>query len=134
MEAFLQRLQGLPMFAGHWNDYLDRYFRYDGEVLPSGAVRSKAAKHAIEEELRNLLHDRLWVYHHQVRCPTLILRAPDGLLAATGCLMTQEEAVAMAYAIPKSKLVVLPNTNHYTVLLGKNPRVRTALQTFLNTR
>ena len=131
LEMFLQMLQGLPMFQGRWNEYLERYFRYDVEVLPSGAVRSKVAKHAIEEELANLGRERLWVLHHQVKCPTLILRAPDGLLTATDCLMTQDEAEAMADAIPKSRLVVVPKTNHYTVLLGKNPKTRQAIREFL---
>ncbi|MBI2153241.1 MAG: alpha/beta hydrolase [Candidatus Rokubacteria bacterium] len=131
MEMFLQMLRGLPMFQGRWNDYLERYFRYDVEVLPSGAVRSKVAKHAIEEEVANLVRERLWVLHHQVRCPTLILRAPDGLLTATDCLMTQEEAEAMAHTIPKSRLVVVPKTNHYTVLLGKNPKANQAIRRFL---
>ena len=131
MEMFLQVLRGLPMFQGRWTDYLEHYFRYDVEALPSGAVRSKVAKHAIEEEVANLVRERLWVLHHQVKCPTLILRAPDGLLTATDCLMTQEEAEAMAEAIPKSRLVVVPKTNHYTVLLGKNPKTRQAIRKFL---
>jgi pimeloyl-ACP methyl ester carboxylesterase len=131
IEAFLERVKGLPMFAGRWNEYLERYFRYDVEALPGGAVRSKVAVHAIQEELGSLQRERLWVYHHQVRCPTLILRAPDGPLTATDCLMTQEEAQAMAHAIPKSKLVVVPGTNHYTVLMGHNPKVKTALRQFL---
>ncbi len=134
LEAFLKMLRGLPMFAGRWNDYLERYFRYDVETLPGGSVRSKVAKHAIQEELANAARERLWVYHHQVRCPTLILRAPDGLLAATDCLMTQEEAEAMAYAIPRSRLVVVPGTNHYTVLMGRNPKVRAAVRRFLRGR
>jgi pimeloyl-ACP methyl ester carboxylesterase len=131
LEAFLERMRSLPMFAGRWNDYLERYFRYDVETLPSGAVRSKAAKHAIQEELANLQRERLWVYHRQVKCPALIFRAPDGLLTATDCLMTQDEALAMAHAISRSRLVVVPKTNHYTVLLGKNPKVKTALREFL---
>lgn len=131
MEMFLQMLQSLPMFQGHWNHYLERYFRYDVEVLPSGAVRSKVAKHAIEEEVANLVRERLWVLHRQVKCPTLILRAPDGLLTQTDCLMTQEEAEAMAHAIPKSTLVVIPKTNHYTVLLGGHPRTKQAIRRFL---
>jgi pimeloyl-ACP methyl ester carboxylesterase len=45
--------------------------------------------------------------------------------------MTQEEADAMAHAIPRAKLVVVPGTNHYTVLLGQNPKVKTALRAFL---
>jgi pimeloyl-ACP methyl ester carboxylesterase len=124
-------MRGLPLFAGRWNDYLERYFRYDVEVLSSGAVRAKAAKHAIQEELANLQRERLWVYHRRVKCPTLIFRAPDGLLTATDCLMTRDEALAMAHAIPRSRLVVVPKTNHYTVLLGKNPKVKTALREFL---
>ncbi len=134
LEAFLQMVRGLPMLAGRWNEYLERYFRYDVEALPGGAVRSKVAKHAVEEELANLRRERLWADHHRVRCPTLILRAPDGLLTATDCLMTAEEARAMAHAIPKSSLVTVPNTNHYTVLMGHNPRVKTALRRFLRAR
>jgi pimeloyl-ACP methyl ester carboxylesterase len=132
LDAFLERMRGLPMFAGRWSDYLERYFRYDVETLPSGAVRSRAARHAIEEEVQNLARERLWVWHHQVRCPTLILRAPDGLLTATDCLMTEAEGRAMTRAIPRSRLVTITGTNHYTVLLGKQPRVRTALRRFLD--
>jgi pimeloyl-ACP methyl ester carboxylesterase len=131
LSAFLDRMRGLPMFAGRWNDYLERYFRYDVEALASGAVRAKAARQAIEEELRSLARERMWVDHHQVRCPTLIVRAPDGLLTATDCLMTREEARAMARAVPRSTLVEVPGTNHYTVLLGKNPKLRAALRRFL---
>jgi len=134
LELFLNFIRQLPMFEGRWNDYLERYFRYDVETLPSGAVRSKVAKHAIEEELANLERERLWVWHHQVRCPTLIFRAPDGLLTPTDCLMTREEGEAMAHAIPKSRLVVVPKTNHYTVLLGSHPKVKTALRAFLTGR
>lgn len=131
LDMFLGFVRMLPMFAGRWNDYLERYFRYDVEVLPAGTVRSKAARHAIEEEIANLERERLWVWHHRVKAPTLIFRAPDGLLTPTDCLMTQEEAEAIAHAIPRSKLVVVPGTNHYTVLLGQNPKVKTALRAFL---
>ena len=43
----------------------------------------------------------------------------------------EEEARAMTHAIPRAKLVVVPGTNHYTVLLGQNPKVKTALRAFL---
>jgi pimeloyl-ACP methyl ester carboxylesterase len=131
LDMFMGFVKALPMFEGRWNDYLERYFRYDVEVLPAGTVRSKAARHAIEEEIGNLERERLWVWHHRVKAPTLIFRAPDGLLTPTDCLMTQEEAEAMAHAIPRAKLVVVPGTNHYTVLLGQNPKVKSALRAFL---
>ena len=131
LEMFLGFVRMLPMFEGRWNDYLERYFRYDVEELPAGTVRSKAARHAIEEEIGNLERERLWVYHHQIKAPSLIFRAPDGLLTPTDCLMTQDEAEAMAHAIPRARLVVVPGTNHYTVLLGQHPKVKNALRTFL---
>jgi pimeloyl-ACP methyl ester carboxylesterase len=131
LDAFLEMVRGLPMFAGRWNEYLERYFRYDVETLPSGRVRSRVARHAIDEELRNLGRERLWAWHHQVRCPTLILRAPDGLLTATDCLMTADEGRAMVRAIPRATLTVVPGTNHYTVLLARSPVVTRALRRFL---
>jgi pimeloyl-ACP methyl ester carboxylesterase len=131
LPMFLEMLQSLPMFAGRWNDYLERYFRNDVEITPGGTVKPKAAKHAIEEEVANFARERFWVYHHKIKCPTLILRAPDGLLTETDCLMTQDEARALAYAIPRAKLVVVPNTNHYTVLLGKNEKTRRTVRSFL---
>jgi pimeloyl-ACP methyl ester carboxylesterase len=130
-EAFLAMLQGLPMFAGRWNDYLTRYFAYDVEPAPGGGVRSKVARHAVEEEVANLARVRLWVWHHRIQAPTLLLRAPDGLLTDSDCLMTQEEAEAMARAIPDCRLVVAPGTNHYTILLGAHPLVRGEVQAFL---
>jgi len=134
LSTFLAVLQSLPMFAGRWNDYLERYFRNDVQPIQGGAVKPKAAKHAIEEEVANFARERFWVYHHQIRCPTLILRAPDGLLTETDCLMTQEEARALAHAIPRAKTVVVPNTNHYTVLLGKSEKTRRAVRSFLQSR
>ena len=131
LDAFLEMLKGLPMFAGRWNDDLARHFTYDVEPGPGGGVRSKVAKHAIEEEVANLQRTRLWVWHHRVEAPTLLFRAPDGLLRADDCLMTQEEAEAMAHAIPDCRLVVVPDTNHYTVVLGENPVVKLELRAFL---
>lgn len=54
------------------------------------------------------------------------------LLGADDCLMTQEEAEAMAHGIPNCRLAVVPNANHYTVLLGGNPVVRRELRAFLD--
>jgi pimeloyl-ACP methyl ester carboxylesterase len=133
LDMFLALMQSLPMFEGRWNEYFDRYFRYDVEVLPSGAVRAKAAQPAVEEDVAQLQRERLWVKHRGVRCPTLILRAPDGLLGPDDCLMTEDEARAMAGAIARSTLVTVPDTNHYTILNGQIPAVKTALATFLAT-
>ncbi len=131
LEAFLGLMQTLPMFAGRWNEHLARYFTYDVEPGPGGGVRSKVVRHAIEEEIANLQRVRLWVWHHKITAPTLLFRAPDGLLTPDDCLMTQDEAEAMAHAIRGCRLVVVPGTNHYTVLLGGDPVVKRESAAFL---
>lgn len=131
LEGFLGVMQALPFFAGGWNEHLARYFTYDVEPGPGGGVRSKVARHAIEEEVAALTRTRLWVWHHKIRVPTLLLRAPDGLLRDDDCLMTQEEAEAMAHGIPGCRLVVVPKTNHYTILLGDNAVVLDAVRAHL---
>jgi len=129
---FLQVLHTLPMFAGRWNDSLTQYFTYDVEEVSGGGVRSKVSKRTVEEEISNLARERLWVWHHEVKVPTLVLRAPEGLMTATDCLMTEEEAEAITRAIPDCRLEVIPGTNHYTILLGDNPALRRALGSFLD--
>jgi pimeloyl-ACP methyl ester carboxylesterase len=133
-QAFRERMQALPFFAGHWNDHLTRYFDYDLEDAPGGGVRSKVPRHAIEEEVATLQATRLWVWHHRVQAPTLLLRAPDGLLRADDCLVTQEEAEAMAHAIPRCRLVVVDGSNHYTIVLGGLPAVAKEVAAFLGAR
>lgn len=96
--------QALPFFAGRWNDHLARYFDYDLEDV-DGGVRSKVPRHVVEEEVASLQRTRLWVW--------------------------QEEAEAMARAIPRCRLVVVEGSNHYTVLLGGLPQVRKEAAAFL---
>lgn len=131
LPAFLGTVRALPMFAGRWNEHLERYFTYDVEPTPAGGVRSKVPRPVMEAEIASLQRERLWALHHRLQAPVLLLRAPDGLLTADDCLMTQEEAEAMAHAIPRCRLVVVPGTNHYTILLGDQPLVRQELAAFL---
>lgn len=131
LEAFLAMLREVPLFAGRWNEHFTRYFTYDVEAGPSGGVRSKVPRRVVDEELANMARTRLWVLHHRIAAPTLLLRAPDGLLTATDCLMTQDEAEAMARAIPDCRLVVVPSTNHYTIVLGDHALVKREISAFL---
>jgi pimeloyl-ACP methyl ester carboxylesterase len=131
LEAYLAMLKTLPMFAGRWNDHLTRYFTYDAAPTPGGGIRSKVSRPAVEEEVGNLHRTRLWVLHHRVQAPALLLRAPEGLLTGEDCLLTQAEAEAMARAIPRCRLVVVPGTNHYTIILGDSPVLRQAALAFL---
>src|SRR5438552_18711944 len=107
LDAFVGLMKGLPFFAGRWNDHLTRYFAYDVEPAPGGGVRSKVAKHAIEEEVRALHRTRLRVWHHPIRVPPLLLRAPDALVRDDDSPMTEEQAAAMAPATPACRRLAI---------------------------
>lgn len=109
-------LDGITLAVGEW----------------PGPREADTDKRAIEEDVANLQRERLWVRHRQVQSPTLIFRAPDGLLGPGDCLMTEDEALAMAAAIPACRLVTVPGSNHDTVLLGETPEVKSALRAFLS--
>ena len=100
LDIFLGFVRALPMFAGRWNDYLERYFRYDVEDLPAGdgPLQGVAARHRGGD--RQPRARAALGLPPPDQAPTLIFRAPDGLLTPTDCLMTQDEAEAMARAIP----------------------------------
>jgi pimeloyl-ACP methyl ester carboxylesterase len=134
LPGLLAVLQTLPMFAGRWNAHLERYFAYDVEPGPTGGVVSKVPRHAIEEEVANLRATRLAPLHGRIVAPTLLLRAPDGLLREDDCLLTAAEAQAMASAIPACRVAVVPGTNHYTILLGDSPVAAREIRGFLDTR
>jgi hypothetical protein len=132
LQGFLAVLRTFPMFAGRWNAHLERYFTYDVEPGPGGGVVSKVPRHAIEEEVANMRRTRLSPLHGLIATPTLLLRAPDGLLRDDDCLMTPAEAEAMARAIPRCRLVVVPETNHYTILLGDTPVTGREIRAFVH--
>ena len=128
---YLARMQALPFLAAHWNRYLDRYFRYDAEVLPDGTVRSRVSGVVVETDVETLMPLSLSLYHPKIAAPTLILQAPDGLLTDTDAIMSQEEGERLANAIPGARLVTVARANHYTILLAPNLEALSEVNRFL---
>ena len=65
-----------------------------------------------------------------IRKPTLILRAALGMLGPDrGFILPADEAERMQTLIPNCQLVVVPETNHYTIILS--PVFQQAVTTFL---
>jgi pimeloyl-ACP methyl ester carboxylesterase len=131
LDDYLARMRALPMLAGRWNRYLDRYFRYDAEVLPDGAARSRVSRVAVEADAETLLPLELGRYHPKVSAPTLILRAPAGLMTDSDCILSREEAERLAGAIPDARLVTVAGSNHYTILLSRQPEALGKVSRFL---
>ena len=117
LDAYLQERQQSP--AHSWNPFWESYYRYDVEVHPDGTVTSRVPKAAIEEELMVNTSINPDVLLSRVQAPTLITRAPLGTLAPDrGFLMTAGEAERVKGIIAGSRIVVIPDTNHYTIILS----------------
>ena len=107
----------LPVFT--WNDLWEQYFRYDADVRPDGTVTSRVPKAAIEEESLALALTRSEALPDLVKCPTLVIRAAVGLLGPdAGFILPRDEAERLCSVIPDCRLLEVPDTNHYTVVVA----------------
>jgi pimeloyl-ACP methyl ester carboxylesterase len=118
LDAYLQERQQSP--AHSWNPFWEAYYRYDAEVHPDGSVTSRVPSAAIEEEIMVNTSINPDVLLSRIQAPTLIARAPLGTLAPDrGFLMTADEAERVKGIIAGSRLVEIPYTNHYTIILSE---------------
>lgn len=128
LDAYLGAMRRSPLWS--WNPFWEAYFRYDAEERAGGGVVSRVPKGAIAEENACNAAIRTEVLPDSVRAPTLIVRATTGLLGADrGLILPAEEAERLTRVIAGSRLVEIPGTNHYTVVL--DGRFTQAVTSFL---
>jgi len=131
LDDYLARMQALPFLAGHWNRYLDRYFRYDAEILPDGTARSRVSRDVVEADTETLLPLALRSYHPKIAAPTLVLQASAGLLTDSDGIMSREEGERLASAIQDARLLTVARANHYTILFDFQPAALSEVKRFL---
>lgn len=129
LDAYLATMRQLPMIT--WNAEWEAYFRYDAEERPDGTVASRVPKAAIEEESLALALTRSEALPALVRAPTLVVRAPVGLLGPErGLILPREEADRLKQVMPNCEVIEIAGTNHYTVV--QSPDFVAAVQQFLH--
>ncbi|NUR92972.1 MAG: alpha/beta fold hydrolase, partial [Nonomuraea sp.] len=121
-EAYVEFFKAHPAFAGHWNDDVEAYVRYD-LTGPEGALRSRAAGAAVREDGRWLLTegDAIGGALAAIKAPLHLLRAPRGLLNQDVGMLPDEIAVPWASRLPGLRDEVVPDCNHYTILFDEAP-------------
>ena len=128
MDAFLGLMRQLPVVK--WNPFWEQNFQYDAEVHADGTVTSRVPKAAIEEESMQLYFTRTEALPQVVRAPSLVLRAELGTLAPDrGFVLPADEAERLRTVMPNCQLIVVPETNHYTII--ESPLLRDAAIEFL---
>lgn len=128
-EAYLENMKRAP-FLQPWSPLLDTYFQHEAEVFPGG-VRSRIQPAHIQEEASNLARFEAEPLYPQIQCPTLILRAPEGMLAKDDILLPEEVAEKMTRQIPQAKRLDLPGTNHFSILFTPNAARDEGIREFL---
>jgi pimeloyl-ACP methyl ester carboxylesterase len=117
MDAYLAAMRQVPMWQ--WNAFWEQYFRYDAQVHADGGVTSRVPRSAIEEETAALGATRTEALPAFVHTATLIVRAALGTLGAErGVILPREEAERLRGLIGGSRVVEVPQTNHYTIILS----------------
>jgi pimeloyl-ACP methyl ester carboxylesterase len=109
-----------PAFADAWNADIEAYVDYDIEPADAHeAVRSVVSGEAVWTDGRELLIDEATrTAAERVRIPVRLLRAPRGLLNDDHPLITRQVLNQFLIAHPATRAETVPDTNHYTILLG----------------
>lgn len=129
VQSYLNALRRTP-YLQPWTSRLERYFEYELESTPGG-VRCRIRPETIAEEIENLKQAAPADLYPQVRCPTLILRATRGMLAADDLVLPPAAARRMTAEIPDARCVDVPGTNHYSIVLQPNRQRKRELLGFL---
>jgi pimeloyl-ACP methyl ester carboxylesterase len=128
-DAYLQARRQTP-FLQPWSLALETYFRYEIETVSDG-VRSNVQTEHILEEIQQLGELDVGELYPLIRCPILILRAVEGLLAPDDILLPDRAVAEMQRQMSQARCVDLPGTNHYSVLFHPNAVRDFALRQFL---
>jgi hypothetical protein len=105
---------------------MDAYVRYDAIGEP-GAVRSRVKAEAVHADSRDLIvsADSFGDDLRALKVPALLLYAPRGMLGQEPGMMPQPLVDAWTTATPLTAELV-PDSNHYTILMGKGPATTVA--------
>ncbi len=118
LDAYLETRRQSPVHT--WNPLWEAYYRYDAQEHPDGTVTSRIPKAAIDEEIivNATINPELLL--PRIQAPTLLLRAALGTLAPDqGFILPADEAERVQSIIPNCRLVTIPETNHYTIVVSE---------------
>lgn len=119
LDAYLQKVQKKSSAVHPWNDFWERYYRFDADVQHDGTVTLRASKTAIEEEMRVNATINNDVLFQVIQAPTLLMRAGQGTYHPDWFVLSEEEAKRVHGLIKESDVEVILDGNHYTILLSE---------------
>jgi pimeloyl-ACP methyl ester carboxylesterase len=119
LDAYLQNMQQASSSVHPWNDFWERYYRFDAEVHRDGTVTLRASKAAVEEEMIVNATINTDVLLPAIKAPTLIMLAGQGTRQPDWFVLSQQEAERVQGLIKGSSVELIPDGNHYTIILSE---------------
>jgi pimeloyl-ACP methyl ester carboxylesterase len=121
VEAYIDFFRAHPALSPQWTDEVEAYVRYDAVGEP-GAVRSRVDAAAVAEDGRDVFvnADSFGADLRSLKIPALLLYAPRGMLGQEPGILPQPVVDAWT-AATRLTAELVPDCNHYTILLGDKP-------------
>jgi pimeloyl-ACP methyl ester carboxylesterase len=130
-DEYLAGWRAHPAFARAWDDDVDAYARYD-MTHDGRTARCVVSEDAVRADSFDLIFDGVTRKAiKRVRAPIRLLRAPRGPLDDDRPVIPGDYLEAFAADHPHVEVEHVPDTNHYTLILGASPgpaRVAAAIE------
>lgn len=120
-DAYVEFFRAHPAFGppNHWTDTVEAYVRYDAIQTADGQICSSVSKDAVLADGGAAIVDpRSAASIERADRPTLLLWAPRGILDQAPGLYWADQVDDVVESLPHLQAVLVPDTNHYTILTG----------------
>jgi pimeloyl-ACP methyl ester carboxylesterase len=136
-EQYLAQIKGIGVIQP-WDDYWERYFRYELQRVAGGGVAARTSKDAVMEDVvfgsgAFAFGDGAGVYGlwPSLTMPALLLRASREMLPGTGFIVSQRDRERFPERVPTGTAVDV-DANHYTIATSEH--AATTIAQFLGAR
>jgi pimeloyl-ACP methyl ester carboxylesterase len=120
-ERYIADWRAHAAFRQAWSEDVEAFAHHD-MVHDGHGVRCAVRKEAVEADTFDLMFDgKTRTSIRRVRAPILLLRAPRGPHDDDRPFVPGEQLDAFAAAHPHLSVEHVPDTNHYTLVLGDSP-------------
>jgi pimeloyl-ACP methyl ester carboxylesterase len=119
-EAYRQFWRTQPHFPPEdWSPWVEAFLDYEiGGEPPE--FRPKAAEDAVKADLiEGLQSEQIAARLRDIRVPVLMLRAPSGFVPGQPPLFPDAMIEPMRELVPAMKEQIIPDTTHYTIIMGQ---------------
>lgn len=126
-EQYRQFWRTQPHFPpAEWNPWIEAFLDYELGGEPPN-LRPKASETAVRADLmEGFQREQIVTRLRSIRVPVLMFHAPAGFLSSQPPLYSKEMVEEMRGCVPRMESEMIPDTTHYTIVLGNSGATRIA--------